>query len=288
MAKKSKTASEPPEFISCTLRQLPEELLIVAAQTAVEENPVNRPPLGGVASLLEAVPEPMHIALLTSKYWGAGGVKLGVYFMDTSDPNLKAHILSHMNAWQATANVQFSEASAASAQVRITRQRGQGYWSFLGTDVLHIPRNQPTMNLEAFSSQTPESEYRRVVRHETGHTLGFPHEHMRREIVARLDPQKTISYFAQTQGWSAQEVQQQVLTPLDDSAIQATAADVTSIMCYQLPASITVDGQPIPGGTDIDQSDAGFAAKIYPPPLPPPPDGVTITVPRVGVYRLVT
>ena len=55
-----------------------------------------------------------------------------------------------------------------------------GYWSYLGTDVLHIPVDQQTMNLQGFTERTPESEYRRVVRHETGHTMGFPHEHMRR------------------------------------------------------------------------------------------------------------
>jgi hypothetical protein len=43
-----------------------------------------------------------------------------------------------------------------------------------------------------------------------------------------------------------------------------TPADQTSIMCYQLPGSITKDGQPIVGGTDIDQTNYAFAGKIYP------------------------
>jgi hypothetical protein len=33
---------------------------------------------------------------------------------------------------------------------------------------------------------TPDAEFYRVVRHETGHTLGFPHEHMRKEIIVVL------------------------------------------------------------------------------------------------------
>ncbi len=52
---------------------------------------------------------------------------------------------------------------------------------------------------------TPESEYRRVVRHETGHTLGFPHEHMRKELVARLDPQKCYIYYRRF-GWDKRMV----------------------------------------------------------------------------------
>ena len=118
---------------------------------------------------------------------------------------------------------------------------------------------------------TPESEYHRVVRHETGHTLGFPHEHMRKELVELLDRDKTIAYFEQTQGWSKEEVIQQVLTPLEDATLTETAhADEHSIMCYQIPGSITRNGQPIIGGVDIDPFDYAFAARIYPKTGAPP------------------
>jgi hypothetical protein len=73
------------------------------------------------------------------------------------------------------------------------------------------------MNLQDFSMNTPESEYHRVVRHETGHTLGFPHEHLRKELVARIDPHKVYAYFLATQGWDRATVDAQVLTPLDDT-----------------------------------------------------------------------
>jgi hypothetical protein len=250
------------EFIACTIKQLPKELHLHAAHTAIRINPVNRP---------ASVATPEHIALLTSKYWGAGGVKLTVSFMDNPASDLRARILQHMNAWASrnTVNVSFTE-TAAGGQVRIARAN-DGYWSYLGTDILQIPMNQQTMNLQGFTMSTPESEFHRVVRHETGHTLGFPHEHMRKEIVERIDPQKAYAYFWQMDGWDQQTVDQQELTPLDDATIQGTPADVNSIMCYQLPASITKDGQPIPGGIDIDDSDYGYAAKIYPSGITPPP-----------------
>ena len=60
-------------------------------------------------------------------------------------------------------------------------------------------------------------------------------------------------------------VDQQVLTPLDERSIMGTRADQTSIMCYQLPAEITRDGQPILGGLDINTTDRTFARRIYPP-----------------------
>jgi hypothetical protein len=110
----------------------------------------------------------------------------------------------------------------------------------------------------------PESEFHRVVRHETGHTLGFPHEHMRRALVKKLDVAKTIAYFERTQGWSEEEIRAQVLTPIEESTLRGTSVDARSIMCYQLPGEITLNGKPIIGGTDIDKKDYGFAALIYP------------------------
>lgn len=591
----------------CTIKTLPDHEIISASKTAVEINPANAPSrYARIADLT-----PMHIALLTSVYWGAAGVHLGVAFMEATSTALQNKILSYMNKWANSSNVKFTLVSLGSAQVRISRGPG-GYWSYLGTQILNIPQSQPTMNLEQFSLATPESEYDRVVTHETGHCLdgdtlidgprdlrkhpqgipirelvgqtpwvyawkdgsivirkasrvwlskravptlrvrlsagrgfsskaylpplelvgtadhpvllsdgvtwknlgdlqpgdrvcslyrskngersrirwtgqservrehvfvaeqvyglrpdgcdchhknerkddqspdnlqwklesehhsdhgrgrsksdyarqrtrevwagrhhtessrkkmseshtgktlsdetkarmsaatkgktqseeliakrrasmarfyanggksgmfgktaspetrskrsatmketlarkrgllepvnhmvisieeagirdvfdmtvpdaecfvangvvvhnclGFPHEHMRADIVKLLDPAKTIAYFGQDQGWSPTEVEQQVLTPLDESSLMGTPVDETSIMCYQIPGVCTINGQPIPGGTAINSSDYAFAAKIYPqaatisPPVAPPvtPPVVVVTPP---------
>ena len=116
--------------------------------------------------------------------------------------------------------------------------------------------------LQGFTMQTAESEFHRVVRHETGHTLGFPHEHMRRELVQRIDPEKAYKYFAATQGWTKQQVDQQVLTPLGEASIFGTPADQDSIMCYQLPGSITrgrPHPEPDPHGNLPISADSAFA-----------------------------
>lgn len=250
----------------CTPVSLPERLLVRAAETARKVFPVNAPSFAlatsapGVDSA--AVLDPLQIAVLTTKYWGPAPRKLSVSFLERAPRDLQQRILTHMNAWSRRCGIGFALASGT-GQVRITL-RGDGYWSYLGTDILHIPRNRPTMSLEGFSMQTPEAEYKRVVRHETGHTLGFPHEHMRRELVELLDPEKTVRYFWEQYRWDRETVTQQVLTPLDDSSLMATPADADSIMCYQLPGDCTRSGEPIPGGLDIDESDYAFAERIYP------------------------
>lgn len=254
------------ELITCTPKALPREHWVKAAKTAVTINPANQPHAEHMMRALGGeLPTPERIAVMIGKRWPSGGVKLTVGFMDNPPANLRKRILLHMNAWAKTANVQFKE-TKTDPQVRIARESGAdgGYWSYLGTDVLQINKNKQTMNLEGFSMQTDESEYHRVVRHETGHTLGFPHEHMRRQLVAKIDPQKAIEFFGRTQGWTPDEVRQQVLTPIESSTIIGTTPDQHSIMCYQIPGSITKNGKPIIGGLDIDQSDFKFAASIYP------------------------
>lgn len=255
--------------IVCSPRSLSRDKWVAAARKAVEVNPLNHEPVERLAKMMPGLtPTPLQLAAVTTKYWGPQGVHLTVGFLDNPPADLRAHILEHMNAWAETANVEFVETNT-DPQVRIARQGGAdgGYWSYVGTDILSIAPDQPTMNLEAFTMSSPESEFHRVVRHETGHTMGFPHEHMRRALVEKIDPEKAFSYFLRTQGWNRPMVRAQVLTPIEESQLIATPqADPSSIMCYQLPGDITVDGQPIVGGLDINASDFAFAAQLYPKP----------------------
>ncbi|HYC59377.1 MAG TPA: M12 family metallopeptidase [Thermoanaerobaculia bacterium] len=247
----------------CTIKQLPERLQFKAAAVAAMINPVNEPAFGHTAVVSEGVlPTPLAIAVATAKYWGATPRTLTVSFMENTPAELRRRIVAHLNAWTRTGGVRFAETNGV-GQVRISRA-GSGYWSYLGTDILLIPRNRPTMNLQSFTMSTRESEYKRVVRHEAGHTLAFPHEHMRRQLVARIDRAKAYDYFLRTSGWDRATVDQQVLMSLDDRTIMGTPVDQDSIMCYQLPGSITVDGRPIRGGADINSTDYGFVGRIYP------------------------
>ena len=211
---------------------------------------------------------PRRLAVVIGNRWPATGVRLTVQFLDNPPAALRARIVLHMNAWDKTANVRFTE-TRGTGHVRISRldrpDDVSGYWSYIGTEILGIDDDEPTLNLDSFTMRTAESEFRRVVRHEAGHTLGFDHEHMRGALVKKIDRKKALRYFDLTQGWTPEEVDEQVLTPLAEATIMGTAeSDPTSIMCYQIPGAITKDGKPIPGGRDINRTDFAFATSIYP------------------------
>jgi hypothetical protein len=261
---------EDMNVITCTPKQLTREQLDVAISRAMELNPTNaagsrivaRTPTGRRGGRV-------RLTLNINYRWPVTGVKSTVRFLDSPGADLKRRILLHMNAWGKTANVQFV-ATTGQAQVRISRldqpESMAGYWSYVGIQILGIhDQNAPTLNLEGFTMKTPESEFKRVVRHEAGHTLGFEHEHMRSELVKRIDRNKAIKYFDMTQGWTKQEPMEQVLTPLAAKSIMGTTeADPTSVMCYQVPGIITKDGNSIVGGKDINATDYKFAGSVYP------------------------
>ena len=249
---------------TCTIKMLSKAQLVTAAKQAIAINPANAP---AEEALREAAPgeilSPERLAALTSKYWGSAGVRLTVGFLDNPPSELRTRILSHMNSWGEWSNVKFVE-TTTDPQVRIARIPDDGYWSYLGTDVLAIPKNEPTMNLDSFTMNTPDASFYRVVRHETGHTLGFPHEHRRKELVERIDRIKAIEFFRERYGWSEQQTIQQVLTPMDNSRlIIDQPPDPDSIMCYWLPASIMKDNIAVSGGADINANDARFASNLY-------------------------
>jgi len=123
------------ESIVCSPRTLPRDKWILAADNAVRINPMNLPSFGRLAMAqpgLKLSPEAM--AMSVTRYWRTAGVNLTVSFLDNPAADLRARILSHMNAWGKTAKVKFVE-TAADGQVRIARATGPkdgGYWVLVG------------------------------------------------------------------------------------------------------------------------------------------------------------
>jgi hypothetical protein len=264
----------PP--IVCKPKSLPLEKLDAARRRALEINPANANEERRIARIVGARRGgERRIAVVVGRRWPASGVRLSVSFMDNPSSQLRARILLHMNAWGEAANVVFSETQGI-GQVRIARLDDPpdmaGYWSYIGTEILEIDEDEPTMNLEGFTMKVSEGEFRRVVRHEAGHTLGFDHEHMRADIVKRIHREKAIKYFFKTDKWTREEVEEQVLTPLSKKSIMGTKeSDPLSIMCYDLPGRIMKDGKAVTGGIDINPRDHAFAASLYPKDQPAAP-----------------
>lgn len=244
----------------CFEEELPEEHIIPAAQRAIELNPKNAP--NGHTS---GVRMTQRLALMTSKKWPSP-VRLKVEFMEQTSPQLRTRIVGHMNAWSQYCDVEFREdMKNAQATVRITLL-GKEYKSAVGTDIKTRNPKNPTMWLGGFTMNTLESEYRRVVRHETGHTLGFRHEHLRKDIVKWIDKDKAYAYYGSgPNGWDKPKIDANVLTGIDEKVLTATKeVDGDSIMCYFIGDLLTAKAPHFVGGRDISPKDAKLAREVYP------------------------
>lgn len=247
---------------------LPDEHLIPSMRTAIDVYPGNALPTFALTIL-----PPQEVAVLTSNWWGPKPRTLSVQFLDNPTPTFRRMFLEAANSWDCC--ITFAE-TVGQGEVRLSRN-ARGYWSYLGTDILHVPPGRATINLQGFTENTRSSEWARVPAHEVGHTLGMPHEHLRRAFVERIDRQKAYSYFLRTQGWGKDLVDVNVLTPLEEVALlRPTPPDQMSIMTYSLPAEIMVDGVGIVGGVGLTATDLAYVDDIYPlPPGPGPTPPVT-------------
>nr|NIQ14761.1 Tolloid-like protein 1 [Candidatus Dadabacteria bacterium] len=214
----------------CTDRRLPDELLEEARQRAIQENPENYP------KSLTAT-EPLHLALLTGTKW-KNGRTLRVTFLD-GHPTVKQRVIKYAKVWEEYANIKFQFGNFPNAEIRISFKQ-EGSWSYLGTDNLSIPKNQPTMNYGWLRPNTPESQYH-VVYHEFGHALGCIHEHQNPAGGIQWNKEAAYRYYGR-QGWSRAMVDQQVFNKYSVNHTQFTEIDPTSIMMYPVPKELTLNG----------------------------------------------
>lgn len=293
MAKKVSDGT-PRYMCKATSLEMPHDVGVLA-QRAIEINPYNAPILSSVIDN-EPPSTPLRIAL-TTKWWGSDKKKFTFSFMSTVKKAAADKIQNFANRWKTSpCAIEFAWTNDVNAADFRLAFEADGYWSYIGTDCSSIAKNQHTMNLQGMGVSTfSDSEGLRVIPHEFGHALGMPHEHSRPEIVALLDPTKTIKVFKRDQGWSEADIRAQVLTPIPQSSLHAfTAPDQTSIMCYWFTGECTKDGKPIVGGFDLSTLDKQLAAKMWPtgtdpttPPTPPTSDGSIITWIDNKKYRVV-
>ena len=181
---------------------------------------------------------------------------------------LRATILYYMNAWNNTANVRFVETHRESPRSGSPETAGESHWSCIGTDILTFDPDEATMNLDDISPwwKRPFQILPRLFVTKRGIRLAFLMNITPSRSSIESTGRKRSLTFMKTQGWSRDQMSEQVLTPLDNSALDATARPYTKvpIMCYSLPAEIMKDEKAVGGGTEIDALDRKFAASVYP------------------------
>jgi serralysin len=203
----------------------------------------------------------------TAKMWNVGQT-LRVKMMGGT-PLIRSKVRQYAEVWTNYANMHFDFVDPSQpAEIKVAFNPG-GSWSAVGRDALWIPFDFATMNFGWFADDTPEAEFSRVILHEFGHALGLVHEHQSPVAGIQWDREKVYAHYKETDGWDRGMVDSQVFAKYSVQSTNYSQFDPNSIMEYWIPASITLDGHTVPGGTSLSDTDKEYIRRWYPaPPVP--------------------
>lgn len=240
----------------CLDRVVPFDLDEEAQRVAAEENPANAPDSSG-----------QRIAIERGKLWKPGRT-LKIRFMDGSATQ-KRRVEEHALEWTKYANLRFDFGDHDDAQIRISFTFAPGEsWSAVGTDSLvrsAFPLAEPTMVFGWLEDHTKDSEYSRVVLHEFGHAIGCIHEHQTPLGGLRWNKEAVYAYFGgPPNNWSREDVDDQVMFKYAKSQIRGTKFDADSIMLYEFPGELLIDGKGTHENSKLSPADIEFIGRMYP------------------------
>lgn len=240
----------------CTIKILPEEMQNKANEIAIQENPENQIRSESFSS------DKAEIAILKSKKWEPGRT-LRVCFLD-GVKDVKEKVEKYARQWEKHANIKFDFVNDRDAEIRISF-REKGSWSYLGTDCLSIPVEQPTMNYGWLRSDTPEDEYSRVVLHEFGHALGCIHEHQNPTTNIPWDKEAVYRYYmGPPNNWSEEQIDQNIFKHYSKTITNFTHFDKQSIMLYAIPNNLTEGDYEVGWNKTLSEMDKQFIKEMYP------------------------
>lgn len=198
-----------------------------------------------------------------SKFWRDRNV-LRVRFINGTKRQ-QERTFAEMRKIDELCGMNFRRVMSGPAECRVLFNQN-GHWSYVGIDNLNIPSQYQTMNL-ALLDRDSDIEYQRVVQHETLHLLGFHHEHQHPRSTIPWNKPAVYRFYGSTQGWSRQEIDQQVLnretTRMSD--FFGSPQDKDSIMMYPIPKELVLDPNYAVGwNSKLSELDKQYLLKAYP------------------------
>jgi Astacin (Peptidase family M12A) len=208
-----------------------------------------------------------------SKKW-VNGTKLRYYFFESganSAGNEQKDVVRRgFEVWKNVGiGIKFEEVrNISEAEIRIGFLQGDGAWSYVGRDVIDVPRQgERTMNFGWDLRADPRGVG--VPVHEIGHTLGFPHEHQNPFAGIVWNEEEVYRRFGNPpNNWDRQTTYYNILRKLEAGEVEGTQWDPDSIMHYDFQAGLIAQPEQYRNGLNpaggLSQRDLQQARLFYP------------------------
>ncbi len=203
-------------------------------------------------------------------YWEPGSV-LKVHFMNGTHA-LAVRVAECANEWARYANLAFefyyapnsppteivNGAPQRTTDIAIQFWDNGGGQSQIGTLSREVSRKGVA------SMYLPWSGDRGVVLHEFGHALGLMHEHLNPLAPIQWNRDAVYEYYRRIADWDRAMVDSNVLAVLKLDQSNYTLFDRESIMIYEIPPELTLNGFRVNGNSVLSATDKKFIAEKYP------------------------
>jgi hypothetical protein len=202
-------------------------------------------------------------AVAVRKYLWDKGTRLGVSLLGGT-ARQRQRVTAYAPVWSQYSGLALTFVPTPDGDIRVSFDAGALSYSAIGTEATTLPVAQPTMTLAQLADDLPEAQARSLVLHEFGHALGLVHEHQSPAAGVPWNKPAAYRYFGAAPFYlSPSEIDQQILTPYDETVTNHTQFDSQSIMVYPIPASIT-DGQfQVTMNVELSPLDKSFIASQY-------------------------
>lgn len=202
-------------------------------------------------------------AVAVRKYLWDKGTSLGVSLLGGT-ARQRQRVTAYAPVWSQYSGLALTFLPSADGDIRVSFDAGALSYSAIGTEATTLPVAQATMTLAQLADDLPEAQARGLVLHEFGHALGLVHEHQSPAAGVPWNKPAAYRYFGAAPFYlSPPEIDQQILTPYDETVTNHTQFDPHSIMVYPIPASITDGNFQVTMNVDLSPIDKSFIAAQY-------------------------
>lgn len=192
------------------------------------------------------------------KFWDNGRT-LTVSFMEPLPDELEYRLERIIRLWDPHHSLALDFVKNCPADIRLYLG-GKRNGSYLGTDALIAPPDQPTLLV---STKPDHWAFERTLLHEFGHALGLEHEHLHPHARIPWNKEKVYDFYRDTQGWSKTDVDINLFN-VNNPGSHTGTYDKKSIMHYRVPNELTYGDWQVGDNLSISDQDKINIRKIYP------------------------